>query len=174
MMNNYTFEFIELDSLVKHQGVDYRRKILVILIVIFVLGVGLFVQKQIYLFLKTKNERLVNKIIFSQLIVSNICFPIWLIQIVLIICINDVSQYITDCGCYIINYLLNFNVTFMLAHSFYTNLFRYICIVHDDDLIKSGISPKVKELLKCCKFKLYDYLQYQHNVSGCYKIHFNL
>ena len=148
MMNNFTFEFTELASLVEFMGVDYRHKILLILTVLFVLGVGLFVQKQIYLFLKTKNERLVNKIIFSQLIVSNICFPIWLIQIVLLICINDLSQYITDCGCYIVNYLLNFNVTFMFAHSFYTNLFRYICIVHDDDLIIFGISPKVRTFKK--------------------------
>ena len=156
MMNNYTFEFTELASLVEFRGVDYRRKILLILTVLFVLGIGLFVQKQIYLFLKTKNERLVNKIIFSQLIVSNICFPIWLIQIVLLICINDLSQYITDCGCYMINYLLNFNVTFMLAHSFYTNLFRYICIVHDDDLITFGISPKVRTLKKSYKLLLND------------------
>ena len=120
------------------------EQIIISLAILFILGLGLMVQKQLYSFLKTRNKRHVNKIIFFYYIVQNITFPIILLYFLFGIWIKNPSQYIGDYGCHGINLLTQFTLIFDRSTSFSINLFRYICILHDAQLNKYDIHPKVK------------------------------
>ena len=112
--------------------------------ILFILGLGLMVQKQLYSFLKTRNKRHVNKIIIFNYIVQNITIPIILSYFLFGVWINNPSQYISDYGCHGINVVTQFTLIFDRSTSFSINLFRYICILHDAQLNKYAIHPKVK------------------------------
>ncbi len=47
-------------------------------------------------------------------------------------------------GCYFIDFLEIYGVGFMRTQSFYVALFRYICIVQTDLMLKLGSSPEVR------------------------------
>ena len=112
--------------------------------ILFILGLGLMVQKQLYSFLKTRNKRHVNRIIIFNYIVQNITIPIILSYFLFGVWIKNPSQYISDYGCHGISLLTQFALIFDRSTSFSINLFRYICILHDAQLKKYDIYPKVK------------------------------
>ena len=113
-------------------------------VIVFILALGLMVQNQLYSFLKTRNRRHVNKIIIFNFIIQNITIPIILCYFFFAIWIRNPSQYISDYGCYGIGFVTEFMFIFDRSTSFFINLFRYICILHDAQLKKYDIHPKVK------------------------------
>ena len=113
-------------------------------VILFILALGLMVQNQLYSFLKTRNRRHVNKIIIFNFIIQNITIPIILCYFFFAIWIRNPSQYISDYGCYGIGFVTEFMFIFDRSTSFFINLFRYICILHDAQLKKYDIHPKVK------------------------------
>ena len=119
-------------------------QIMVSVAILFILTLGLMVQKQLYSFLKTRNKRHVNKIIIFNFIVQNITIPIVLCYFLFRVWISNPSQYISDYGCHGISLVTQFMFIFDRSTSFFINLFRYICILHDTQLKKYDIHPKVK------------------------------
>ena len=120
------------------------EQIILSVAILFILGLGLMVQKQLYSFLKTRNKRHVNKIIIFNYIVQNITIPTILSYFLFGVWIKNPSQYISDYGCHGISLLTQFTLIFDRSTSFSINLFRYICILHDAQLKKYDIYPKVK------------------------------
>ena len=112
--------------------------------ILFILALGLMIQKQLYSFLKTRSKRHVNKIIIFNFIVQNITIPIVLCYFLFGVWIINPSQYISDYGCHGITFVTHFILLFDRSTSFSVNLFRYICILHDTQLKKYDIHPKVK------------------------------
>ena len=120
------------------------EQIILSVAILFILGLGLMVQKQLYSFLKSRSKRHVNRIIISNYIITNIVIPIILLYFVFGIWIKNPSQYIGDYGCHGISLLTQFILIFDRSTSFSINMFRYICILHDAQLNKHNIHPKVK------------------------------
>ena len=120
------------------------EQIILSVAILFILGLGLMVQKQLYSFLKSRSKRHVNRIIISNYIITNIVIPIILLYFVFGIWIKNPSQYIGDYGCHGISLLTQFILIFDRSTSFSINMFRYICILHDAQLNKYKIHPKVK------------------------------
>ena len=120
------------------------EQIILSVAILFILGLGLMVQKQLYSFLKSRSNRHVNRIIISNYIISDIVIPIILLYFVFGIWIKNPSQYIGDYGCHGISLLTQFILIFDRSTSFSINMFRYICILHDAQLNKYNIHPKVK------------------------------
>ena len=141
-MNNTSIEIVKM----KTNGVprNWDGQIMVSVVILFILVLGLLVQKQLYSFLKTRNKRHVNRIIISNCIVQNITIPIVLCYFLFYVWIGNPSLYIGDYGCYGISLVTEFVVFFDRSASFFINLFRYICILHDAQLKKYNIHPKVK------------------------------
>ena len=130
------------------------EQIILSIAILFILGLGLMVQKQLYSFLKSRSKRHVNRIIISNYIINNIVIPIILLYFFFGIWIKNPSQYIGDYGCHGISLLTQFILIFDRSTSFSINMFRYICILHDAQLNKYNIHPKVMlgYLFKILKF----------------------
>ena len=141
-MNSTSIEIVKM----KTSGTSRNlcSQIMLSVAILFILVLGLMVQKQLYSFLKTRNKRHVNRIIIFNYIVQNITFPIILLYFLFGIWIMNPSQYISDYSCHGINLLTQFTLIFDRSTSFSINLFRYICILHDTQLKKYDIHPKVK------------------------------
>ena len=120
------------------------EQIILSVAILFILGLGLMVQKQLYSFLKSRSKRHVNRIIISNYIINNIVIPIILLYFFFGIWIKNPSHYIGDYGCHGISLLTQFILIFDRSTSFSINMFRYICILHDAQLNKYNIHPKVK------------------------------
>ena len=139
---NSTFELYHMEKLFEH---DYQTKIGLSIVIFLILGFGIITQKQLISFLKSKNKRLINKIIYVNICLKNILVPPILFFWILTIWIHNPSQYIGgNYGCYVMMFAIIICVSFDRTHSFFTNLFRYICIVQDERLKKYNILPKVK------------------------------
>ena len=140
---NSTIEILDTQSLREILGYDLRTNLCLSTTILIILAFGTIVQKQLYSFLKTRNKRLVNKIILLNVLIQNIIYPIILCYHLLAIWVQDLSYYISDYGCFALSLILQFSGLFDRSVSFFINLFRYICIVHDDYLKKHDIHPKV-------------------------------
>ena len=116
--------------------------------ILFILGLGLMIQKQLYLFLKYRKKRHINKIIIFNSIVQNITIPIVLCYFLFALWVKKPSQFISDYGCHGISFVTIFTIIFDRSTSLSINLFRYICILHDTQLKKYDIHPKVKHISK--------------------------
>ena len=138
---NSTFELHHMEKLFEH---DYQIKIGLSIVIFLILGFGIVTQKQLISFLKSKNKRLMNKIIYVNLILKNILVPPIIFFSILAIWIHNKSQFIGGkYGCYVIMFAINICISIDRSHSFFTNMFRYICIVQDEKLKKYNIQPKV-------------------------------
>ena len=138
---NSSFELYDMEKLFEH---DYQTKIGLSIVIFLILGFGIITQKKLISYLKSKNRRLMNKIIYVNLILKNILVPPIMFFSLLAIWIQNPSQYIGgNYGCYVIMFAINICMTFDRSHSFFTNMFRYICIVNDEKLKKYNILPKV-------------------------------
>ena len=114
--------------------------------ILFILGLGLMIQKQLDLFLKYRKKRHINKIIIFNSIVQNITIPIVLCYFLFALWVKNPSQFISDYGCHGITFVTLFTLIFDRSTSLSINLFRYICILHDNQLKKYDIHPKVKHI----------------------------
>ena len=141
---NSTIEILDTQSLREILGYDLRTNLCLSTTILIILAFGTIVQKQLYSFLKTRNKRHVNKIIIFNFIVQNITIPIVLCYFLFGVWIRNPSQYISDYGCHGISLVTHFMFIFDRSTSFFINLFRYICILHDTQLKKYDIHPKVK------------------------------
>ena len=94
------------------------EQIILSVAILFILGLGLMVQKQLYSFLKSRSKRHVNRIIISNYIINNIVIPIILLYFVFGIWIKNPSQYIGDYGCHGISLLTQFILIFDRSTSF--------------------------------------------------------
>ncbi len=61
-----------------------------------------------------------------------------------------IKNLIGSAGCYVIDFAEHFGVILLQSSSFYTSLFRYLCIAHQGFLLKHGLSPMVKNNLPYC------------------------
>ena len=141
---NFTIETIEIEPF------GFLSRLLSVKIswsvaILIILALGISVQNKLYSFLKSRDERPVNKIIFSNVNVQNITSPILLIYFLATIWTEDLSYYISDYGCYGIHLMFLFNIILDRSMSSSVNFFRYICIVHDDILQKHNIHPKASK-----------------------------
>ena len=152
---NSTIEILHTQSLREILGYDLRTNLCLSTTILIILAFGTIVQKQLYSFLKTRNKRLVNKIILLNVLIQNIIYPIILCYHLLAIWVQDLSYYISDYGCFALSLILQFSGLFDRSVSFFINLFRYICIVHDEYLKKYDIHPKVSLLGIYADAKLY-------------------
>ena len=143
-MNSTSIEIVKM----KTSGTSRNlcSQIMLSVAILFILVLGLMVQKQLYSFLKTRNKRHVNRIIIFNFIVQNITIPIILCYFLFGVWISNPSQYLSDYGCYGISLVTELMFIFKTSTSFFINLFRYICILHDDQLKKYDIHPKVKHI----------------------------
>ena len=138
---NSTFELYHMEKLFEY---DYRIKISLSVAFSLILAFGVVTQRQLISYLKSKNKRLINKIIYVNLILKNILVPPIIFFSILAIWIHNKSQFIGGkYGCYVIMFAINICISIDRSHSFFTNMFRYICIVQDEKLKKYNIQPKV-------------------------------
>ena len=61
-----------------------------------------------------------------------------------VICSKKAKTYVGEMGCYLGTYMFYFLIPYGQGHSFFVSVFRYICIIHPDKLIKRNISPEVR------------------------------
>ena len=128
--------------------------------ILFILGLGLMVQKQLYSFLNYRKKRHINKIIIFNSIVQNITIPIVLCYFLFALWVKNPSQFISDYGCYGITFIAPFTLIFDRSTSFSINLFRYICILHDTQLKKYNIHPKVKYISRYSSLQIEQFLNF--------------
>ena len=57
--------------------------------------------------------------------------------------VYPVKEYLGEIGCNLIEYLRSIGMIAMQLQSFFQSLFRYVCLFHDDILIKLNLSPNV-------------------------------
>ena len=138
---NSTFELYHMEKLFEY---DYRIKISLSIAFSLILAFGIVIQRQLISYLKSKNKRLINKIIYVNLILKNILVPPIIFFSILAIWIHNKSQFIGGkYGCHVIMFAINICISIDRSHSFFTNMFCYICIVQDEKLKKYNIQPKV-------------------------------
>ena len=137
---NFSIELYEMEPFMKH---DFQSQIVLSIVISFILVLGIIVQKKLISFFWSKSRRWVDKIIYANLISQNILTPLILGYFLFAVWNQYPGQYIGKYGCFGIYYLLIFNSIMERSHSFFINLFRYICIVHGDILKKFSIQPKV-------------------------------
>ena len=143
---NFTFELLQME---KFGGMDLATpgiKICCTTAILVVLALGITVQKQLYSFLKSRSKRFVDKIILLNFYIQNVTNPPLLFYLILGIWMGNPSQYISEIGCHIFSIILQYNFLLDRQTSFFINLFRYICIVHDGILKNFNIHPKVSKI----------------------------
>ena len=97
-----------------------------------------------WFYLSQNVGRHIDRIIGFQSQVNCILMPVSLSFLCGMWWIKDLSYFITKKGCYVATFLGFFHVNYMQCHSFFTCLFRYICILHPKSTSKFGSNaPKV-------------------------------
>ena len=144
-MNITAIEIVKMETIMEILGVSWTlgAKIILSAGILFILGLGILVQKQLHSFLKTRHKRHINRIINFNSVVQNITIPILLCYFLIAIWIKNPSHFISDYGCYGITFVAQFSLIFDRSTSFSINLYRYICILHDTQLKMYNIHPKV-------------------------------
>ena len=67
--------------------------------------------------------------------------------------VYPMRDYITDTGCYMFVYGRNIGLFIMQLQSFFVATFRYVCLFHDNFLLKFNLSPDVSTW--CESFKIH-------------------
>ena len=147
---NFTLDLYDLEPF---WTFDLATKIGFSIMIFSIQGFGIIVHRKLISFLKYKSKRPVNKIIYKNIILQNIFYPPLLMY-----CLIDIwgfipGYYISQFGCYGFFYAGLFIISHDRAHSFFINLFRYICIVKEEILREKNIQPKVSPLNFLCLIK---------------------
>ena len=106
----------------------------------------MIVHTQFIRFLRYKQNRLVNVIIYKNLILQNLTYTPILVFTLLEIWVQNPGLYIGYIGCYGLLFTRFFMQFHDAAHSLFINLFRYLCIVKADYLSEHNIQPRVSLL----------------------------
>ena len=150
---NSTIEMLEMQKFSGIASNSLSIKLFSSSAILIMLAVGFIIQKKLYIFLKNRSKRFINKIILTNFYIQNITTPILLCYFLLRLWTYNPSQYISKDGCYVISFILQYNLMIDRSTSLFINLFRYICIVHDDFLKKFDIHPKVSTSYSWNTFK---------------------
>ena len=134
---------IQLSHVEPFWTLDFATRIGISILFFLTFGFGIVVQKQLIAFLKFKKKRPVNQIIYKNLILQNIFIPPQLCYLFAEIWNYYPGKYFGEYGCYGFFFAGIFIVNHDRAHSFFINLFRYICIVKKENLSENEILPKV-------------------------------
>ena len=81
-------------------------------------------------------------IIFFQVLLSSFIMPFSL-YLSLIYWVYPLKDIFGETGCYIMTCLRNMGTFMIQLQSFFMATFRYICLFHDDFLIRFSLSPMV-------------------------------
>ena len=92
---NSTIEIIHMQTLWEILGFDLKTTLCISTATLIILALGTTIQKQLYSFLKTRNKRLVNRIILPNVLLHNITYPIILCYLLFAIWVQNPSYYIT-------------------------------------------------------------------------------
>ena len=103
----------------------------------------LAVNRRLFIFLRRPNRRYLDQIVDFQYTISFVVSILAMIFFNIIIWIKVAESYITEVGCYVGSYIFYFEVPYGNVHSFFIALFRYICILHPDQLSRFDIPPEV-------------------------------
>ena len=139
---NFTIEVFHSEKLT----LDLPSKIGFSIFIFFILGFGISVQKQLITFLRYMKNRPVNQIIYKNLVLQNLFYPLLLVYSLFDIWDNKPGHLIGELGCVFCMYAGLFIVNHDRAHSLFINLFRYICIVKEESMRESQILPKVSKV----------------------------
>ena len=134
---------IELYDVEPFWNFDFPVKICLSISIFFILGFGIIVHTQLIRFLRYKQNRLVNVIIYKNLTLQNLTYPPLLVFTLLEIWVHNPGLYIGYIGCYGFLFTRNFMFFHDAAHSLFINFFRYLCIVKADCLSEHNIQPRV-------------------------------
>ena len=101
---------------------------------------GYLVHQRVHTFLKRQVGRHINRIISCQVSISGIVSPVFICFLCGLQWTRDLSYFITDEGCYIGYFIARFIGCYVLSHSFFISLFRYICMVHPEKTRQFGLN----------------------------------
>ncbi len=131
---------------------------------------GVLIQRSLYKLLQRKRGRGINRIIVIHQVmnyrnINKICFKNKVVFQggLLLYCLSllfslprlfyyPLKDVVGEPGCYILEILEGYSSVALSFASFFTTLFRYICIAHDSFLLRYEISPKVSYNL-CSHFR---------------------
>ena len=134
---------IELYDVEPFWNFDFPVKICLSISICFILAFGIIVHTQLIKFLRYKQNRLVNVIIYKNVTLQNLAYPPLLVYILLEIWVDNPGIYIGYIGCYGLFFTRFFIFFHDAAHSLFINFFRYLCIVKADFLRDHNIQPRV-------------------------------
>ena len=139
-MDNTTLIFQQEPSNFDH---PLHMKIMLSILTVLILVSLLVISRKLFKFLRRPNRRFLDQIVDFQYSVQ-----FWVVIFVALSCNvmiwTDVpSDYVSGFGCYIGTYIFYFFGPYGNIHSFFIALFRYICIIHPDQLSKRYITPEV-------------------------------
>ena len=137
---------IDVNNTEKVWTFDLPSKIGFSIFTLCILGFGIIVQKQLITFLRYMKNRPVNQIIYKNLVLQNLFYPLLLVYSLFDIWDNKPGHLIGELGCVFCMYAGLFIVNHDRAHSLFINLFRYICIVKEESMRESQILPKVSKV----------------------------
>ena len=137
---------IDIHHTEKVWTLDLPSKIGFSIFIFCILGFGIIVQKQLITFLRYMKNRPVNQIIYKNLVLQNLFYPLLLVYSLFDIWDNKPGHLIGELGCVFCMYAGLFIVNHDRAHSLFINLFRYICIVKEESMRESQILPKVSKV----------------------------
>ncbi len=83
---------------------------------------------------------------------KSVVLPAYVIYIAISFFVYPVSDVVSVYGCYAIDIIGIYQVNLFGSSSFYTALFRYLCIVHQNHLMYFGISPQVSTYCRAAGF----------------------
>ena len=89
-------------------------------------------------------------------IIADIISPFYIIFLFLRTSYYPLKDLLGEGMCYFYDYLLVIGAFAGQFHSFYLTAFRYICLFHDDFMLRYNIRPKVQYLFVnwCYKYKI--------------------
>ena len=137
---------IEVHHIEKFWTLELPSKIGFSIFTFCILGFGIIVQKQLIKFLQYMKTRPVNQIIYKNLILQNLFYPPLLVYTLFDIWDYKLGHLFGEVGCGLYIYAGLFINHHDRAHSFFINLFRYICIVKEESMRQNEILPKVSML----------------------------
>ena len=119
---------------------------------------GYLVHQRVHTFLKRQVGRHINRIISCQVFISGIVSPIFICFLCGLQWTRDLSYFITDEGCYIGYFIKSLIGCYILSHSFFISLFRYICMLHPEKTRQFGLNAT-----KVCYLRFWKYVGWFSN-----------
>lgn len=104
---------------------------------------ALVIQRAVYRTLMRLGSRHINQMIVPSQVIFNIMTPLKLMSLIGKAYYYPLKDITGPFLCYADTYLDLWSSMYAHFLTFFVSLFRYICLFHDDELIKRNISPRV-------------------------------